>query len=136
VGDITKCILEHYERMLRVLQQYFTCEGRFDRVYIYHIRIIMHFIGKNPLNLPFYLYISLGKMADMVQSRADKLKSSLFHFSLVKLLVVEEIKKSNIDSDYFLTSTNISPDCKGDTPSCTKKVASRISSEKEQGSTE
>jgi hypothetical protein len=65
-----ECILEHYEKLLRVVQRYFTCEGRFDRVYQYHIRLLMHFTGKNPLNLPFYLYRSLGKMADKVQARA------------------------------------------------------------------
>jgi hypothetical protein len=119
-----------------VVQCYFTCEGRFDRVYLYHIRLLMHFTGKNPLNLPFYLYKSLGKMADMVQARVDQLKSSLFHFSLVKLLVVEELKKSNRDWDSFLTSTNISLDPKGDTPSSAEKVASRVSSGKEKGSAE
>jgi hypothetical protein len=128
-----ECILEHYESLLRVVQCYFTCEGRFDRVYLYHIRLLMHFTWKNPLNLPFYLYKSLGKMTDMVQARADQLKSSLFHFSLVKLLVVEELKKSNRDWDSFLTSTNISLDPKGDTPSSAEKVASRALSGKEQG---
>jgi hypothetical protein len=50
-----ECILEHYEKLLRVVQRYFTCEGKFDKVYQYHKRILMHFTGKNPLNLPFYL---------------------------------------------------------------------------------
>jgi len=40
---------------LRVIQRYFTCEGRFDRVYQYHVRLLMHFTGKNPLNFPFDL---------------------------------------------------------------------------------
>jgi hypothetical protein len=53
-----ECILKHYEKLLRVVQRYFTCEGRFDRVYLYHITFLMHFTGKNPLNLPFYLYRS------------------------------------------------------------------------------
>jgi hypothetical protein len=57
-----ECILEHYEKFLRVVQRYFTCEGIFDRVYQYHIMLLMHFTGKNPLNLHFYLYRSLGKM--------------------------------------------------------------------------
>jgi hypothetical protein len=92
-------VLEPYEKLLRVIQRYFTCEGRFDRVYQYHVRLLMHFTGKNPLNLPFYLYRSLGKMEDKVQARVDQLKSSLFHFSLVKLLVVEELRKINRDWD-------------------------------------
>jgi hypothetical protein len=62
-------LLEPYEKMLRVIQRYFSCEGRFDRVYQYHIRLLMHFIGKSPLKLPFYLYRSLGKMAEKSPSQ-------------------------------------------------------------------
>jgi hypothetical protein len=120
-------VLEPYEKLLRVIQRYFTCEGRFDRVYQYHVRLLMHFTGKSPLNLPFYLYRSLGKMADKVQARADQLKSSLFHFSLVKLLVVEELRKLNRDWDSFLASTNIPLDPKGDTPLSAEILASNSS---------
>jgi hypothetical protein len=97
---------------LRVIQKYFICEGRFEKVYQYHIRLLVHFIGKIPLTLPFYLYRSLGKMADIVQARDDQPKSILFHFYLVKLLVVEEPGKLNRAWDSFLTSTNISLDPK------------------------
>jgi hypothetical protein len=126
-------VLEPYEKILRVIHKYFTCEGRFDRVYQYHIRLLMHFTGKIPLNLPFYLYRSLGKMADRVQARVDQLKSSLFHFSLVKLLVVEELRKLNRDWDSFLTSTNISLDPKGDTPLSAEKSTSNSSGVKGGG---
>jgi hypothetical protein len=64
-------VLEPYEKLLRVTQKYFTYEGSFDKVYLYHIRIIMQFTGKIPLKLPFYLYRVLGKMADIVQARVD-----------------------------------------------------------------
>jgi hypothetical protein len=64
-------LLEPYEKVLIVIQRYFTCEVRFDRVYEYHIRLLVHFMGKITLNLPFYLYRSLGKMANKVQSRVD-----------------------------------------------------------------
>jgi hypothetical protein len=52
-----ECILEHYERLLRVVQRYFTCEVIFDRLYIYHIRLLIHFTRKNeePLEFTFLL---------------------------------------------------------------------------------
>jgi hypothetical protein len=59
-------LLEPYEKILRVIHKYFTCEGRFDRVYKYHIRFLMHFTKKIPLNLPVYIYRSMGKMVDKV----------------------------------------------------------------------
>jgi hypothetical protein len=70
----------------------------------------------------------------MVQYRADHLKTSPFHFSLVNFLVVEELKKSNRYWDSFLTSDNIPLDPKGDTPSSSNKVASIDSSGKEKWS--
>jgi hypothetical protein len=83
----------------------------------------MHFIGKTPLNLPFYLYISLGKISDRVQAKANQVKTSLFHFSLVKLLVLEEHKKLNKDWDYFVASTRIDLYPKGDTPISYEKTS-------------
>jgi hypothetical protein len=65
-------LLEPFEKLLKIIQKYFTCEGRFDKVHQYHIRLLMHFTGRSPLNLPFFLCRSLGKMADNVQAKADQ----------------------------------------------------------------
>lgn len=37
-------------------------------VYLYHVILLVHFIGKKALNLPLFVYRSLGKMADKVQA--------------------------------------------------------------------
>ena len=58
---------ENYVNILMVIHKYFTCEGRFHMVYYYHLRLLLHFVGKRSLDLPFYLYRSLGKMSDKVQ---------------------------------------------------------------------
>jgi hypothetical protein len=71
-------------------------------------------------------------MADKVQARVDQLKSILFHFSLVKLLVVEELKKLNRVWDSFLASSNILLDPKRDTPLYVERLASNSSGEKEE----
>jgi hypothetical protein len=39
-------LLEPFEKLMKIIQKYFTCEGRFDKVHQYHIRILMHFIGE------------------------------------------------------------------------------------------
>jgi len=72
-------LLESHIKLLRVIQRFFTCEGRFTRVYQYHIRLLVHFIGKKPLNLPYYLFRSLEKMEDRVQGEIkENLASSIF----------------------------------------------------------
>jgi hypothetical protein len=64
-----------------------------------------------------------------VQVKDDQVKTILFHFSLVKLLVLEELKKLNKDWDYFLASTRISLDPKGDTPLSDEKRSPLIPEE-------
>jgi hypothetical protein len=46
-------LLKSHSDFLRAIQFFFTCEGRFDKVFQYHNSLLMHFIGKKPLNLPF-----------------------------------------------------------------------------------
>ena len=54
---------EKYEKLLFAIRNSFTCEGIFDTVYQFHFKLLLHFIGKTFLDIPFYLYRSLGKMA-------------------------------------------------------------------------
>jgi len=96
-GVPRKYMLDHFDKLLRVIQRFFTCEGRFNMVYQYHLILLMHFTSKQALNLPFYLYRSLGEMSDKVQARSKRVEHSLFHSCLIKLLVLEERKKTNGD---------------------------------------
>jgi len=73
-------------------------------IYQYHIRLLMHFIGKEPLNLPFYLLIILGNMSGKFQSKYMQLDTSNFHFVLTKMLMLEELKNTNSDWDVFLVT--------------------------------
>jgi hypothetical protein len=114
VGVLSQYLREPFQNLLKVIRRYFTCEGRFERVYPYHIRLLMQFIGKRPLNLPFFLHRILERMADNVQDEVDQLRKNLFHLSLIKLLVVEELRQMEKDWDSFLISADIPRDPKGD----------------------
>ena len=74
-------LLEHHNKLLQSIQRYFTCDGRFERIYQYHFKLLMHFTGKSPLNFPFYLFRSHSKMADKVQGKQSQVEPILFHFS-------------------------------------------------------
>ena len=54
---------ERWKQPLKAILVYITCEGRYNRSMIYHFKLMNHFIGKIPLNFPFYLHMSLEKMA-------------------------------------------------------------------------
>jgi hypothetical protein len=85
--------------LLAVLKQFMTCEGRFGFVFLYHIRLLMNFIGFQ-LNMPYYLWISLYKMAK--RYKRQQLDSILFHHGLIKILLVHQLKLQHDDWNAFL----------------------------------
>ena len=62
-------LLDRYAPMMRIIMKYVTCEGRFSRLYSYHIRFLMHFTRVRMLHIPYYLYRSIDKMPYIVQKR-------------------------------------------------------------------
>jgi hypothetical protein len=82
-------------------------------IYQYHISLLLHFTGKDAMNLPFYPFRSTGKMYDRVQDKSKEVDTSVFHYGLIKMLVMEELRKKNIDWEAFITSShfqlNVSP---------------------------
>jgi hypothetical protein len=54
---------EKWQHLLKSILVYITCEDRYNRVMLYHFKLMNHFTGRSPLNLPYYLHISLNKMA-------------------------------------------------------------------------
>jgi hypothetical protein len=99
-------MLQGFDKMLKVIQRYFTCEGRFNMIYQYHIRLMLHFTCKYAVNLPFYLFKSIGKISDRVQAKSKAVDTSVFHSRLIKMLVMEESRNKNIDWEAFITSSH------------------------------
>jgi hypothetical protein len=91
-GIPSRYLQEPFQKLLRVIRKYFTYEGRFDRIHLHHIRLLMHFTGRIPLNLPFFLHQSLREMARSAQAEVDKSKRTLSHVSLIKFSIVEELR--------------------------------------------
>ena len=87
---------ENYAKLLMFIQKYFTCEGRFHMVYSYRLILIPYFVGKRSLEFTFYLYRILEKMSDKVQIKIEGNETSLFHHGLIKLLVLEELRRLEI----------------------------------------
>jgi hypothetical protein len=103
-------LVEGFDKMLKIIQRYFTCEGRFNMLYQYHIRLVLHFTGKDEMNIPFYLLRSMVKMSDKVQEKSKVVDTSFFHSGLIRMLVMEELMKRNIPWDQFIVSTHMKLD--------------------------
>ncbi len=88
--------------LLKVIKVYVTSEGRYNRVMIYHFVLLNHLIGKNTLNLLYYLHKSLTKMDHKVWAEPLKTTTRILHHGLIKLLVLEELSVKEQTWDNFL----------------------------------
>jgi hypothetical protein len=104
---------DKWHNLLKSILVYITYEGRYCRVMIYHFKLMNHFIGRTPLNLSYYLYRSLKKMAYQVQEKPSKFKGRTFHHGLITLMICELLKRRNRKRDHFLFwnefETNLHP---------------------------
>jgi hypothetical protein len=46
-------LIEQFDRILKIIQIYFTCKGRFNTLYQYHIKLLIHFTGKIEMNITY-----------------------------------------------------------------------------------
>jgi hypothetical protein len=100
-GNSQKLLGGEMKILLKIIQVYITCEGRYGRTMLYHFILLLHFTGKKPINMPYYLLKSLTKMASKVQAKPQKASNSLFHHGLIKLIVLEELSRRNKTWDYL-----------------------------------
>jgi hypothetical protein len=107
VGVPSRYLQEPFKKLLRAIRKYFTCEGRYDIIHSHHIQLLMHFIGRRLLNIPFFFHWSLQEMADNVRAETNKPKKKLSHVLLIKLLIVEELRQVGNNWDSFLLRANI-----------------------------
>jgi hypothetical protein len=103
-------LIEQFDKILKIIRRYFTCEGRFNTLYQYHIRLLLHFTGKVEMNIPYYLLRSIGKMSNMIQSKSKDVDSSLFHSGLIRMLVSEELGKKEISWENFVVTSHFKLD--------------------------
>jgi hypothetical protein len=83
-----KMLKPRWYDLLMVIKQFITCEGRYGFVFLFHLRLLMVFMGFE-LSMPHYLHRSLFKMAKRYKrSQAD---TSLFHVGLIKMCMVYEL---------------------------------------------
>jgi hypothetical protein len=103
-------LIEQFDKLLKIIQRYFTCEGRFNTLYQYHIRLLLHFIGKVEMNPPYYLLRSMGKIPYMIQAKSKDVDSILFHYGLIRMLVYEELSMKDISWENFVVTSHLKLD--------------------------
>jgi hypothetical protein len=82
-------MLKHrWHDLLMIIKQFITCGGRYGFFLLHHLHLLMVFMGYQ-LNMPYYLHISLFKMSK--KYKRNQADSSLFHYGLVKIIVVHHL---------------------------------------------
>jgi hypothetical protein len=61
-----------------------------------------HFTGKTPINLPYFLYHSLSKVCKRIRAHPLRLKATLCHLGLIKLIILQELKQRGRSWEHFL----------------------------------
>ena len=70
------------------------CEGRYQTVYFSEFPLLSHLHHMDLLNMPFYLFKDLHRMAGFVKL-ARHPYSSLTHHGLIKLLILRALAQRN-----------------------------------------
>jgi hypothetical protein len=98
-GMLVSSLKLRWYDLLAIVKQFITCEGRFGLVFLYHLWLLMSFIGF-PLNMPYFLLRSLYKMGK--RFRRQRSDSSLSHHGLIKIILVHPLQLHNDCWDSFV----------------------------------
>jgi hypothetical protein len=91
-----------WKSLLKAILVYITCEGHYNRVMFYHFKLLNHFTGRGPINLPYFFHKTLTKMARQVKAQPAKVASRLSHQGMITLLVRESLQRKQIEWGFFL----------------------------------
>jgi hypothetical protein len=93
---------DEWQDLFKGIQLYITSEGRYDKLMLYHFKLLDHFIGKTLLNLPFFLHKILTKVCKKIRVEPLSIKNTLCHFGLIKLIILEELRQRGRTWQHFL----------------------------------
>jgi hypothetical protein len=99
-GLPAKMLKPRWYDLLMIIKQFITCESRYGFVFLFHLRLLMVFMGFE-LSMPHYLHRSLFKMAKRYKrSPAD---TNLFHLGLIKMIMIYQLGLRRDCWDDFLS---------------------------------
>jgi len=91
-----------WDELVYIIQNFVNCEGRFSIVYLYHIKILQHLKREKIINMPCYFLKSLSKMSMSIQKQTRNEEKSLYHYGLIKMLIVHQLQEHGITWEQFL----------------------------------
>lgn len=88
---------DEYAPLMKLIIRYFSCEGRFSRLYAYHVRLLMHFMRVRMMNIPFFMCRNIDRMAPLVQRKSPAHQhKSIYHYALIKIIFMHQLAQQGI----------------------------------------
>jgi len=105
VGVHRSAVIKKWQQLFYILQKILTCEGRYSLIYLYHIRLLMHFELGKLMKFPYFMLKRLDKMLKSVQkSQKYQIGFKICHYGLTKILVKKELENRGTIWKGFLKS--------------------------------
>jgi archaellum component FlaC len=101
-GMLISYLDEEWQLLFKGIQLYITSEGRYDKLMMYHFKLMDHFSGRTPISLPYFLYHSLIKVCNRIRAQPLSIKTTLCHLGLIKLIILQELKLQGRSWEHFL----------------------------------
>jgi len=91
-GIPSTALRSKWRNLLLLIPKFISFEGRFGCMFFYHIRLIMHFLEGNEINLPYFLLNSLRKMSGNVQKKIQFIETTMYDHGLIEILIEFHLK--------------------------------------------
>ena len=89
---------------MKLIIRYFSCKGRFSRLYAYHIRLLMHFMRVRMMNVPYFMCRNIERMTTLVQKKTpEQQHNNIYHYALIKIIVVYQLGLQGIAWEEFIS---------------------------------
>ena len=95
---------DEFAPLMKLIIRYFSYEGRFSRLYAYHVRLLMHFTRVRMMNIPYFMYRNIDRMKIFVQKKSPAQQHrSIYHYALIKIVVVHQLTQQGITWEDFIS---------------------------------
>ena len=85
-----------------IIQKFVTCEGRFNIVYLYHIKLMQHLKNDREINMPYFLLQRISNMAKFVKKQERNIEKSLYHYGFIKMTIKHQLRNQDLSWQQFV----------------------------------
>ena len=95
---------DEFAPLMKLIIRYFSCEGRFSRLYAYHVCLLMHFTRVRMMNIMYFMCHNIERMVTLVQRKSPTHQhKSIYHYALIKIIVIHQLTQQGITWEDFIS---------------------------------